>query len=884
MPVSAGDKLGPYEILEPLGAGGMGEVYRAHDPRMGRDVAIKIAPERFSERFEREVHAVAALNHPNVCTIHDVGPNYLVMELVEGPTLADRIRQGPIPLEEALEIARQIADALEAAHEKGIVHRDLKPQNVKLKPDGTVKVLDFGLAKLGAAPEPGAARTQDSPTLTMNATQVGAILGTAAYMSPEQARGRTVDRRADIWAFGVVLYEMLSGKDLFAGDTVADVLAAVVVREPDWKSVPALVQPLLRHCLEKDPKRRLRDISDAMLLLDAAPPAETAPPRKWLWLSTAAAVVFLLAFAALALVHFREAPPPVDTVRFQIPLPADVSFTQNSSFALSPDGRTLAFSGFGSDGITRIWIRSMDSLATRPLPGIEIGPGAPFFFSADSRYLAFQAEGKLKKIDISGGLAQTVCDAPGNVFGGTWSRGDVILFGSAQGVMRVPAGGGTVVAVTSPSLKGILHGFPRFLPDGRHFLYLAFRGPGDPAIYTGSLDTRPEKQNSAPLLKTDYGVAYVPASGQLLFVRGQTLLAQSFDPGRLTLSGEPLPVVEQIGQARNLAFSYFSASEHASLVYMGAPNRNRQLTWFDRQGNSAETPAEPAPITEVKISPDGTKAATMQQGQNQIAIWLIDLVHGPSSRFTFDSAVDATPVWSPDGSRLAWLSYRGGSWGIYQKSANGSGNDELLYRFQGEAAPQALTDWSHDGKFLIYALEGSGKTREDIWALPLAPDAAGNRKPFPVVNTPANENGAYLSPDGRWIAYISNESGRQEIYVRGLDLGAGAVGSSPVTGKWMVSNGTLGMARWRADGKELLFLSADGAVMSVDVGAGPAFQAGAPILLFKLPLEFVSLSVNPGLLADVTRDHKRFLISMPPPQGGQAGFTAVLNWQNGLRR
>jgi eukaryotic-like serine/threonine-protein kinase len=414
MPVSAGDKLGPYEILEPLGAGGMGEVYRAHDPRMGRDVAIKIAPERFSERFEREVHAVAALNHPNVCTIHDVGPNYLVMELVEGPTLADRIRQGPIPLEEALEIARQIAEALEAAHEKGIVHRDLKPQNVKLKPDGTVKVLDFGLAKLGTTAEPGAAaRSQDSPTLTMNATQVGAILGTAAYMSPEQARGKTVDRRADIWAFGVVLYEMLTGKELFAGDTVTDVLAAVVVREPDWKSLPARVQPILRHCLEKDPRRRLRDISDAMLLLDAGPPAERPAGSKWLWLSMAAAALFLIALAALALVHFRKAPPTADTVRFQIPLPPEVSFTQNSTFALSPDGRMLAFSGFGSDGVTRVWIRSMDSLASRPLPGVEIGPGTPFFWSADSRYLAFQADGKLKKIEIAGGPAQTVCDAPG---------------------------------------------------------------------------------------------------------------------------------------------------------------------------------------------------------------------------------------------------------------------------------------------------------------------------------------------------------------------------------------------------------------------------------------------------------------------------------------
>jgi eukaryotic-like serine/threonine-protein kinase len=880
MGASPGDKFGPYEILNVIGSGGMGEVYRARDPRMGRDVALKVSHEQFSERFDHEVRAVAALSHPNICTIHDVGPNYYVMELVDGPTLADRIAQGPIPIKEALEIAGQIADALEAAHAKGIVHRDLKPANIKLSPDGAVKVLDFGLAKLGCAPGSSVAVGTTAQTMTMGATQAGAILGTPAYMSPEQARGNTVDRRTDTWAFGAVFYEMLTGRQAFAGESVTDMLAAVIHRDPDWTGVPATLRPLLRRCLDKDPKRRLREPSDGMLLLEPDTQAPAATGRRFGLISTAAAAVFLLAFAVLSFVHFWEKPRAAEMVRLQFSLPPNVTFSRSGIFAISPDGRKVAFSAFGADGVPRIWIRELASSAARPLANLQTPLGLyALFWSPDSRFLAVQSDGKLKKVDVASGAAQEICDAPGAVFGGSWSRDDVILFGSAQagGIMRVPVTGGTPAPVaTRAKGENFLPIYPIFLQDRRHFLYSRGAGKDKRAIYVGALDARPEEQNRTALVKTDYSFAYVPGSGgrsgHLLFLNAGTLLAQPFDDKRVILAGEPVPVADQVASDDGPAFGYVSASETGSLVYLTAPGRNLQLTWFNRQGEVTGRAAESEGFTILKLSPDGSKAAVVQTQvfANQAAIWVIDLTHRTNSRFTFGSSYDTLPLWSPDGSRIAWCSFRGGKGGIYRKAANGAGNEELLYQYS-DTCP-TLTDWSHDGRFLIYSLN------RDLWALPVGPGTEADRKPVPLIQSPENKYGAYLSPDGRWVAYVSNESGSLEIYVQGVNL------SSPNGGKWMVSKGALGLARWRADGKELLYVGADGGLMAVALNGGPVFQPSPPQLLFKLPPEFLRLSSNPGGLADVSRDNQKILLSIPTQESARQALSVVLNWQAGLAK
>jgi eukaryotic-like serine/threonine-protein kinase len=872
MPVSPGDQLGPYQILTAIGAGGMGEVYRAHDPRMGRDVAVKLSQEQFNERFDREVRAVAALSHPNICTIHDVGPDYYVMELVEGPTLADRIAQGPIPLEEALEIARQIAEALEAAHEKGIIHRDLKPANIKLKPDGTVKVLDFGLAKLAGSPEAGAPAGTVAATVTMGATQAGAILGTAAYMSPEQARGKTVDRRTDTWAFGAVLYEMLAGKPAFRGETVTDVLAAVVQSEPDWKLVSEKVRPLLERCLEKDAKRRLREPADGLLLLGPGEQAAAPESQRFSLISSAAAAVFLLALIALGVVHFREKPQRAETVRFQFALPPKVNFTQSGIFAISPDGRKVAFSAFGADGVPRIWVRGLASLTAQPIPNLETPQTLyALFWSPDSRFLAVQSEGKLKKVDIASGAAQDICDAPGTIFGGSWSRDGVILlanYGNAEaiGIVRVPATGGTPVPVVAPVKGENSPIYPVFLPDGKHFLYS--RGVGKEekrGIYAGSLDDKPEQRSHTPLVRSDYSFAYAP--GHLLFLNGGNLLAQSFDEKRLSVAGEPVPVANPVAADDGPAFGHVSASANGSLVYLPAVSRIWQLTWFNRKGEVIGKPIQAEEFRVLKLSPDGTKAAIerLQIFAGQASIWVIDLVLGTTSRLTFGSGLNLNPVWSPDGSLIAWGSLREGKSAIYQKAANGAGNEELLYQFSGQDAP-ALTDWSHDGRFLIF------RRGPDISALPVGPGTSSDRKPFPLIQSPEFKQGAYLSPDGRWLAYLSNESGRPEIYVQGVSL------SSPNSGKWIVSKGAAGLARWRADNKELIFLSADGVLMAVPLAGGSVFQPSPWQTLFKLPPEFLRLTTNPGVLADVTRDNQKILLSMPV-EGSSQQLSVVLNWE-----
>jgi Tol biopolymer transport system component len=868
-----GTRLGPYEIVAVIGAGGMGQVYRARDPRLGRDVAIKVSADRFSDRFEREAHAIAALNHPHICTLHDVGPNYLVMELVDGPSLAERIQEAPIPLDEALHIARQIADALDAAHLRGIIHRDLKPANVKITGEGVVKVLDFGLAK---HTEFGADDSNPEASPTMPApTGAGMFLGTAAYMAPEQARGRPVDKRADIWAFGVVLYEMLRGVRLFDGDTASDTIAAVLTTEPAWDAIPERVRPLLRHCLAKDPKQRLRDIGDIDLLLRDAPPTaeQTKRSSRAAWSVAAAALV---AATVLALVHFRERRPTAAPMRFQIP--STVSLAASGNIALSPDGRHFAFMAAGADGLVRVWVREMDSLEMRPLPGSETAANAPpFFWSADSRFIAFESGGKLKKLNVAGGPAQTLCDLPGTAIGGSWNHtGDIIVGNITGGILRVPDTGGSSTPVTTidPSRKENSHLVPTFLPDDRHFVYVRVSrtAPESSGIYLGSLDEKPGDQSSRRLLPYAPGLTYAPSIdggvAHVLFVREGALMAQPFDERRLQLAGDPVPLAEEVGVYLDTAF--FSVSRSGILIYRTA-DPSFPITWFDRQGNVVGRVSEPGQFASVALSPDGSRAVAALTNPHDRAnadLWLIDLARGSRTRFTSNPGVRADfPVWSPDGKRIAFRTSGPGATSIHQKLVSASQEEASIDRSSvGLVTP---VSWSADGRFLIFA--GTDPiTAWDLWVLRLdRGSSTDGREAFPFVRTKFNEDDGRFSPDGRWVAYVSNESGVKEVYVRDF-AAAFTNGDTAVAGSRLVSKGGGSSPRWRRDGRELFYLAPNGTMMAIDVTTGSEFHAETPTPLFQTP---------PGtIVGDVTPDGKRFLLV----QSGAAPFTVLLNWQFAL--
>ncbi|HZM59340.1 MAG TPA: protein kinase [Vicinamibacterales bacterium] len=882
-----------YRISEKIGEGAMGEVYRATDSKLGREVAIKMIPEDFARdasrmsRFTREAQVLASLNHPNIAAIYGVEDRALIMELVEGQTLADRIKQGAIPLDEALEFAKQIASGIEAAHEKGIVHRDLKPSNIKITPSGTIKLLDFGLAK-AEGPWAPVTPVDETPTLTVASTGAGVILGTAAYMAPEQARGRNVDKRADVWAFGVVVYEMLTGKPLFPGESVTDVLAAVVRQDVDLSEVPAKVRPLLRRCLEKDPKRRLRDVADAMLLLEPTPDESAAAlpvSRAPVWALAGATAVLLVALATLAWIHFREVPPTAEVTRFQMGLPDNARFTSIGASTISPDGRKIVFSAYGADGAPRVWIRTFDSAAAVPLEDARTSQVPfPFFWSPDSRFIAFEGGGRLRKIPVEGGTPQAIAEAPKSfggqwVLGGSWNRDNVIIIGTSNGIMRVSADGGGLTPVTQLTNGELGHIFPTFLPDGRHFVYLRGPAPGSRFIALGDLDAKPDAQSTTPILKTDFAVVAVPASPDgrltLLFQRDTTVLAQEFDATAFTLRGEPAPIAEQVASFTNGAIGFFSASNTGTLIYRSISEDVRQLTWFDREGQAVGTPGGHAPYGIVKVSPDGTKAAVVLNVDLRVRppnndVWIVDLIKGGSTRLTFDPATDTNPVWSPDGKWVAWQSNRDKEFELFRKAADGSGIEE---RLRSSKPVSNLTDWSRNG-YLIYSSMG------DLWALPEQPDAAGNRTPVAVVNSPANEYVGYVSPDNRWIAYLSTETGQQEMFVQSFNPAGGAA-----VGKWQVSErGTMGVARWRSDSKELMFVGSDGSILAVDVAPGGAFQASAPHKLFQVPFEILALAPNPGQLIDVTRDHQRLLVPMPVPSSAQREVSVVVNWPTALRK
>jgi eukaryotic-like serine/threonine-protein kinase len=857
----------------------MGEVWCATDTNLGRQVAIKILPDAFAQdpdrlaRFEREAKTLASLNHPNIAQIYGLekaeGIRALVMELVEGATLSDRIAQGPIPVDEALPIARQIAEALEAAHEQGIIHRDLKPSNIKLRPDGAVKVLDFGLAKAMDGLPRESSNVSMSPTVTTPAmTHAGFIMGTAPYMSPEQAKGKPADRRADIWAFGVVLFEMATGQQLFTGETAAETLAGVMKDEPRLDTLPATVRPIVERCLRRDLRKRWQAIGDVRVALEegiaATPPATDVLPSRFRVTSTLAWIVASLAVAAagmLAFAHFRETPPVHHIVRFQV-APPEKSFI--TSFAVSPDGRYLAF--VDGEGIRELWVRPVDSLDARALPGIDGVSSVPgqIFWSPDSRSIGFVAQQELKRISVGGGPPQSLADVDSRARG-TWGRDGVILFapGPNSPIQRVSEAGGVPVAVTNPA-AGENHYVSQFLPDGRSFLFYVSGGkPENNGVYVSSLENGAQPLR---LLPDASPAMYSPpvassGSGHLLFVRETTLMARPFNPDTLQLSGEMFPVAEPVTQ--------FSVSENGALAYMsGATGAElRELVWLDRSGKQIESVGPPGDYANFRLSPDEKSVVFNRFEAGNVDIWVLNMTRGVPSRISFDPGVDNLPIWSHDGLRILWPSNRSGRFDLYIKAATGAGADQLFIKMGTQRGWG--TDWSRDGKFVLY-MRPSEKGDADLWIAPQSPQpSSGAQKPLPYLQSPFVEESAVFHPDGRWIAYVSDESGRPEVYVQ----------SFPLTNeKDQISTGGGTDPAWRGDGTELFYLSADRTLMAVPVRASAtALEPSAAKALFAIPGSGVRRSYEPS------GDGSKFLIARPRDLASVDPITVVLNWHAGFK-
>jgi Tol biopolymer transport system component len=875
MTLTAGVRFGPYVVLSALGAGGMGEVYRARDTRLERDVALKVLPETFMSdqdrlaRFQREARVLASLNHPNIAAIYGIedwnASHALVMELVEGPTLADRIAPGPIAVAEALSIARQIAEALASAHDCGIVHRDLKPANIKLRPDGTAKVLDFGLAKAMEPSSRLSADASESPTITAPAmTRAGVILGTAAYMSPEQARGQRVDAQTDIWAFGCVLYEMLTGRSAFGRATLTDTLAAVIEGEPDWtalpRALPAGVVRLLRRVLEKNANRRLHAIADARLDLDEARDAMIAPPAVAsstrsggvLRLAAAAGAVIVLLLGADALRRMRGgesafAPTPT---RLSIAAPGQVS--AQLSVAVSPEGRRLAYVSTDASGGSRLWVRDLDALAPRALAGTE--DAAHPFWAPDGSAIGFVAAEKLKRVDADGGQVLTLADTATRS-GATWSSTNVILFVSRGGEFAtVPATGGQVSTVLKRPDGGE---WPCFLPDGRHFILFRRAAGALRGVYVGSLGS----QTTKLVLPGDFQAVFAPPD-YLLFAREEGLvLAQQLDLERLELKGEPFSVAEGVWSFRPSARVSVSAAGGV-LAYINASLMNTELAWFDRSGRPMGTVGPPSPDLgqSPRIAPDGANVA-ITHSLPASAVWVTQVADGTARRLTLEPG-STSPIWSSDSSRILFQWTRAATEGAVSiQEARASSPARLVGAIGGR-----VWDWSPDGQRIVF-----GRDRPmNLWILPVA---GGDAVPF--ARSPFNKTQAQISPDGRWIVYTALDTGHDEVYVD----------SFPTAGsRRQVSVGGGMQPRWRRDGSELFYLAPDQMLMAVPVTSkGGYFDAGRATPLFRTRVVPTGSQITGiGAMYDVTPDGQRFLINGPLADPGPP-ITVVLNWTAGLK-
>jgi eukaryotic-like serine/threonine-protein kinase len=892
MALTSGTKLGPYEIQSPLGAGGMGEVYRALDTRLDRTVAVKVLASHLSsspelkQRMEREGRAISSLNHPHICQLYDIGSqdgtDYLVMEFLEGETLAERLRKGAMPLAEVFKIGVAVAEALAIAHRQGIVHRDLKPGNIMLTKSGA-KLMDFGLAKplgaqttgtgSGAAPPSfTAAATMSGPTPLSPLTTAGSMIGTIQYMSPEQIEGKEADARSDIFAFGAVLYEMVAGKRPFSGKSQISLASSILEAEPEPVSVlkpdtPPGFQHVVTTCLQKNPDERYQSAQDIKLELqwiaaDRTPPpvaTATAAPRTRERLGWVAAVVAAIVLGAAATAIFYHPAQSAHSIRTVINPPEKTTFNLTGDSAGPPvtsaDGTLVAFAATGTNGTTALWVRPMNAVEARDLPGSE---GATFpFWSPDSRSLGFFADGKLKTVDLEGGSAQIVCEAPLGR-GGAWGPGGVILFSPAPTapLMRVSAGGGAPVPITKldPAVH-TSHRWPFFLPDGEHFLYIALQHDasrsGNNTVYYASLDGRENR----PLFRSQTNAIY--ASGFVLFGRGDQLMAQPFDPSSGTLSGEPQSVAKGVMNDASTWHMDASASNDGLLVFGSGASGDLELVWMDRSGKISTIADKLPDLQNAVLSPRGDRVA-LQLNAGQTDIWVLDLARGVRTRFTFGPVGNVSPLWSPDGKWIAYSSAQNGHFAICRKPSDGSGAEETLLTVEQQAG---LHDWSRDGKYLLYSLPVPGGPLRQMWALPLE----GDRKPFSVV-----ERGAFgkLSPDGRWLAYQSAESGRLEVYV--TPFGGGQ-------GKWQVSANGGHLPRWSTDGKQLYHMD-----LTYNLFAVPVMNAGGSPQ-FGAAQKLITNWSAPQVFYDVSPDGKKFLLDRVAQQVNQS-VTVVTNFAAGLKK